>query len=76
MIQTYYETAVQRGNIFLLPNSLVHKINFDSKKVNGNVKAISVEFENGGTIYTVKLSRDVIVSGGQSILPHLSSSIR
>jgi hypothetical protein len=58
--------------LILLPSSLVHKINFDSKKVKGDVKATSVEFETGGKTYTVKFSKDVVVSGGVHLLLRLS----
>lgn len=61
-----------RDNYDVLTNALVTKINFDTSKK--PLKAISVEYSTGSTTKTVKVNKDVIVSGGSvgspAILQH------
>lgn len=63
-----------RDNYDVLTNALVTKINFDTSKK--PLKAISVEYspDGGATTKTVKVSKDVVVSGGSigspAILQH------
>ncbi|MEP9388400.1 choline dehydrogenase [Mesorhizobium sp. KR9-304] len=61
----YLRPAVRRGNVELRLNSLVHRVDFSGKR------AVGVTFEHGGVVHSAEAEREVIVSGGSFMSPHL-----
>ncbi|CAO1635148.1 unnamed protein product [Parajaminaea phylloscopi] len=71
----YFWPNSARPNLSLLPNARVDRINFGNsyvrKAVGGKQKANSVCFTSGGKQYTVKVNKEVIVSGGTVNSPQI-----
>ena len=57
--------ALARGNIKLITNALVEKINFEGKT------ARSISFRHKGKLHTVNSEKEILLSGGAINSPHL-----
>ena len=51
-----------KPNLKVLCEALVHKI--ITEKKGGNVKAVGVSFEYGGSLYSVNIRQEAILSAG------------
>lgn len=60
-----------RKNLAVLTSALVAKINWSTTKSGSNVVASGVTFISGGTTYTVKANKEVIISGGSVNTPQI-----
>lgn len=60
-----------RKNLAVLTSALVEKINWSTKKQEGNVVASGITFSSGGKRYTVNATKEVIVSGGSINTPQI-----
>ncbi|KAJ7764868.1 alcohol oxidase [Mycena metata] len=67
----YYTPVASRPNLSLLTGAQVTKILFESELVDGNRVAIGVEFTVDGKIYTVSVSKEVILSAGVIQTPQI-----
>jgi choline dehydrogenase len=63
--RAYLRPAIKRGNVELLLNALVHKVDFSGRK------AVGVTFEKDGVVQSVEAGREVILCGGAFNSPHV-----
>ena len=70
--QEYYGPNANKPNLHLLPFSQVTKIELsDTKDSNGNYRATGVTYLSNNQTYTVKVNKDVVVSGGSINSPQI-----
>ena len=63
--RTYLHPALNRPNLQLITNALVHRVAFDGKR------AIGIQYSHGGAVRIMKARREVILSGGAIGSPHI-----
>ncbi|KAF2495286.1 alcohol oxidase [Lophium mytilinum] len=66
--RAFYEPNTQRSNLSVLADALVTKIGFEKGEI---VKATGVSFKSGGTSFSVKVLKEVIVCGGTINSPQI-----
>ena len=64
----YLRPALKRGNVFLQPNTLAHRLLFEGKE---SPRAVGVEVEQNGKLVQFRAKREVILSGGAINSPQL-----
>jgi choline dehydrogenase len=71
--RTYLHPALNRPNLQLVTNALVHRIVFDGApgSTDGARRATGVEFSRGGTVERAEAAREVILSAGAIGSPHI-----
>lgn len=67
----YYAPNSYKPNLVVLTGAQATKINFGSKDWSGSYSATGVTYSYNGNLYTVKASKEIILSGGVFNTPQL-----
>ena len=63
--RTYLKPAMNRPNLQVVINALVHRVLFDGRR------AVGIEYSRGGTVHRADAGREIILAGGAVGTPHI-----